>query len=655
MVSATASPGPESHAAQAAPATPPLRGAPVDHDATEEQWNLAADLETVLSSIGDHAVLALDGEGRVKTWDAGAQQMIGYRRDDILGRQCACFFGADDQARELPRETLRLAREVGNHSAEGWRVRHDGSRFWAQAVTRPLVGLGGQLRGFIMVMRDMTASRDAAATLAENVHALRATNRLLLRTEAAMHVGHWRMDVRTGMLEWSAELFRICGWPNTRAPSWRGAVDAYHPDDRGRIDRAMREAIDSGIAGTVEARLIRPRGDVRHVVFRVEADPPRAGAVATLLGTLQDVTERHWLESSLREAQKLETVGRVSARIAHDLSTLLAGAAGELDSATDDGSEAAQHRAYAAAAVRRACAVTEGLLTYARRQVLKPERVGLADLLEETARGLAATLPKGVMMEFSCDPLGLEVEIDPRHLRTALHNLALNGCEAMRRGGVLSLRARRTETDVVITVADSGSGMDQATLSQAAEPFFSTKDIAGAGLGLTIAQEFARQSGGDLRIASVPGRGTQAELALPLPSSTTHADPEVRRVPAMERLLLVDDVADVLVISAAFLRGAGFDVAFASSGDEALARISAGERFDALVADYALPGLNGIELILQARQLRPELPALLISGFTDIAEVDALPEGVALMTKPFQRRDFVAALRHAIRRQEMLV
>jgi CheY-like chemotaxis protein len=197
--------------------------------------------------------------------------------------------------------------------------------------------------------------------------------------------------------------------------------------------------------------------------------------------------------------------------------------------------------------------------------------------------------------------------------------------------------------------------MDQATLGKAAEPFFSTKDVAGAGLGLTVAQAFVCQSGGDLRIASEPGRGTQVELMLPLPGSAADAEPAPRGEPAVKHLLLVDDVADVLVISAAFLRGAGFDVAFASSADEALARIGAGERFDALVADYALPELNGIELILQARQLRPGLPALLISGFTDVAEVDTLPEGVTLISKPFQRREFVAALQRAIRRQVVMV
>jgi CheY-like chemotaxis protein len=138
------------------------------------------------------------------------------------------------------------------------------------------------------------------------------------------------------------------------------------------------------------------------------------------------------------------------------------------------------------------------------------------------------------------------------------------------------------------------------------------------------------------------------DLLLPMAAGTPLAAAAPRPAREGGRLLLVDDVADVLVISAAFLRGAGFDVAFASSGDEALARISAGERFDALVSDYSLPGLNGIELILQARQVRPGLPALLISGFTDIARVETLPPGVALMSKPFQRREFVAALQKAI-------
>jgi PAS domain S-box-containing protein len=633
-------------------------------DLREERWDIAADLDLVLGSISDHAVITLDRDGHVMAWNASARAALGYDEADILRRHCSCFYGQEEQAREAPRDALRAAREAGRHFAEGFRVREDGTRFWASTTVRPLIGLGGQLRGFIMVIRDLSAGQAAAATLAENVQELRATNRLLLRAEAAMHVGHWRLEVRTGALQWSAEMFRICGWSITRNPDWRACVEAFHPVDRPRIDHALREAIRTGTAASVEARVLRPTGDERHVVFRAEPDPPRAGAVAVLLGTLQDVTERHWLETSLREAQKLEAVGRVSARIAHDLNTVLGGVAGELAIAADAEVDPAERLTAARAAgnaVHRAGAVTQGLLTYARRQVLRPQRVRLAVLLEETARGLVPTLPHGVTLEFSCDPLGLEVEADPHQLRAAVHNLAVNSCEAMTKGGLLSMRARRREAEAVITVSDTGAGMDQATLSQAFDPFFTTKEIAGTGLGLTIAQEFARQSGGDVQIASVPGRGTQVELLLPLPAGRAAGEPAAHPATEVQRLLLVDDVADVLVISAAFLRGAGFDVAFASSGDEALARLSAGERFDALVSDYALPGLNGVELILQARQLRPGLPALLISGFTDIAQVDALPPGVALMSKPFQRREFVAALHRAIemsaaeRRQEARV
>jgi PAS domain S-box-containing protein len=620
-------------------------------DLSDERWDHAADLNLVLASIGDHAVITLDREGHVVAWNGSAQAVLGYADTEILRRHCRCFYGQEEQARDAPRDALRVAREAGRHVAEGWRLRHDGLRFWACTTTRPLMGPAGQVRGYLMVIRDLSSNHAATATLAETVKELRATNRLLLRAEAAMHVGHWRLEVRTGALEWSAEMFRICGWATARNPDWRGCVDAFHPDDRARVDHLLREAIRTGQADAIEARVQRPRGDVRHVMLRAEPDPACAGNVAVLLGTMQDVTELHGLETSLREAHKLEAVGRVAARIAHDLTTVLAGVEGEADIAADPAIDPLERIAAAqaaATAVRRAGAVTQGLLTYARRQVLRPQPVPLAALLEETARGLVPLLPHGVTLEFSCDPVGLQVQADPHHLRAALHNLAVNGCEAMSRGGLLSMRARLRPAEAVITVSDTGAGMDAAALGQAFDPFFTTKEIAGAGLGLTVAQDFARQSGGDLQIASVVGRGTQVDLLLPMAAGTPLAAAAPRPAREGGRLLLVDDVADVLVISAAFLRGAGFDVAFASSGDEALARISAGERFDALVSDYSLPGLNGIELILQARQVRPGLPALLISGFTDIARVETLPPGVALMSKPFQRREFVAALQKAI-------
>jgi CheY-like chemotaxis protein len=190
--------------------------------------------------------------------------------------------------------------------------------------------------------------------------------------------------------------------------------------------------------------------------------------------------------------------------------------------------------------------------------------------------------------------------------------------------------------------------MDSATIAQAFEPFFSTKGLHGTGLGLSMVQGFARQSGGEVAIASVPGQGTCVEIRLPAAAAARATEPARLPPPQVERVLVVDDAADVLVVLGAFLRSAGFDVVKVNGGDAALALLAAGDRFAALVTDYAMPGMNGVDLIVQARDMQPGLAGLLISGYTELANATTLPGGVELLSKPFHREHVVAAVRRAI-------
>jgi CheY-like chemotaxis protein len=195
--------------------------------------------------------------------------------------------------------------------------------------------------------------------------------------------------------------------------------------------------------------------------------------------------------------------------------------------------------------------------------------------------------------------------------------------------------------------------MDAGTLAQACEPFFTTKGLDGTGLGLSMVQGFAEQSGGEVHIESVPGHGTTVQLWLPAVASASSAPKQQdtsAKLRGSGRVLLVDDVSDVLVTARAFLARAGFQVVQAGNGDQALAVLAAGERFDVVVSDYAMPGLNGVELIEQARALQPGLAALLITGFAEVGGADTLPRAVAILRKPFQRRELVEAVLHAIGR-----
>ena len=217
-------------------------------------------------------------------------------------------------------------------------------------------------------------------------------------------------------------------------------------------------------------------------------------------------------------------------------------------------------------------------------------------------------------------------------------------------GGTLTLAARDScDNRVCLTVSDTGSGMDEQTLAHAADPFFSTKGLDGSGLGLSMVKGFAEQSGGTLRIVSQLGQGTAVDLNLP-PALDRPIQIQVPAcgTPARGRVLLVDDTTAVLMTTGAFLTHAGFQVTLAHDGTEALALLAGGARFDALVTDFAMPRMNGAELVVNAQMLQPDLPAVIISGFADAAGLETRPVGVPVLPKPFSGTALVAAIERVL-------
>lgn len=373
----------------------------------------------------------------------------------------------------------------------------------------------------------------------------------------------------------------------------------------------------------------------------------------------EELAARAKAEETLRHGQKMEAVGRIAAGVAHDFNNILQGVMSALELVLDEvgpGTRAHEFAHLALSSTRRGSYLTHHLLSYARKQALEPRAVDVVPFLEDMRKLLIRTLGPHIAVEVPAPakartPL---VHVDPSQLQTALLNLAINAAHAMAEGGTLRLQASvaRDGRCVVVAVSDTGTGMDEATLARAFEPFFTTKEREGTGLGLSMVQGFAEQSGGEVRIASALGQGTTVELWLPVAASRGErsAGAKRRKMPqARGRVLLVDDDPDVLVTTGAFLECAGLRVARTSSGVQALTILASGERFDALVTDHAMPGLNGAGLVAEGRLVQPGLPALIITGFAEIGPEKALPEGVRMLHKPFPREELIAALHQVMR------
>jgi len=398
--------------------------------------------------------------------------------------------------------------------------------------------------------------------------------------------------------------------------------------------------------------------------WRAEARAHAAGVillvvVIVLLGlrlTSQIATEVRLSDERLRRSEKMEVIGRLAAGVAHDFNNILQVIMGGMEILRDETNLSPQGQAFITEvenAAGRGSSLTHHLLAYSRKQVLSPQLLDVAEIFESLRIVLSRTLPSRVAVTIEVAPGTGLIRADPNLLQTALMNLAINAAHAMAEGGTLRCEARTAETGqfgelrpgrhVVLAVSDTGPGMSAEVMSQAFDPFFTTKGLEGSGLGLPMVQGFSRQSGGDVRILSVPGEGTTVEIWLPeVAAPRKVATPQKAASPQSGTVLLVDDSRDVLVMVDAFLRKGGFAVRQAGNGYEALAALAAGEKFDLLVTDYMMPGLDGLGLIRQARNFRPGLPALIISGYAETnEELLDLPD-TAFLTKPFQRDNFLA-------------
>jgi PAS domain S-box-containing protein len=437
------------------------------------------------------------------------------------------------------------------------------------------------------------------------------------------------------------------------------SIRAIIPADRMDEETSLLERIASGGQVSPFETLRRHKnGTVIPVSLTVSPVRDRQGRIIGVCKIARDLSEMHLVrhelerrEAQLRQAHKMEAIGRLAAGVAHDFNNVLQSMVNALELVLDDVAEGTTARKFtdiAITAAIRGASLTRRVLSYTREQSLHPKPIELGPFMRELQELLERTL--GPHITFGIQLAGNpSVLADPGQLQTALLNLAINASEAMPLGGTLTMTASQEPEDgkpwTVIAFTDTGVGMDDATLGRAIDPFFTTKGASGNGLGLAMVDSFAEQSGGKLRIASVRGQGTTVSLSMPSPPlgpdrldvpSTTAAAPRTGC-----RILLVDDLTDVLLTLTALLAGAGFVVTPADSGSQALSILAASGPFDVLITDFAMPGMNGAELITRCRAIQPGLRAVVITGFAEASFVDTLPKGTHVLRKPVRRNDLV--------------
>ena len=496
---------------------------------SEHPSSTGSRFELLVQSVTDYAIYMLDLEGRVTSWNAGARRFKGYEADEIIGHHFSLFYTDEERNRGVPRIALETAEREGRFEAEGWRVRKDGTRFWANVVIDPIRDPTGALVGFAKITRDLTERRAAEVELRAS------EERFRLLIQSVTDYAIYMLDHEGRVSSWNPGAERFKGYAAEEIIGEHFSRFYTDEDREAEIPRIALETARN--QGRFEAEGWRVRKDGSRFWASVIIDPVRNdnGELIGFAKVTRDLTEKKAIEEQLRQSQKMEAVGQLTGGLAHDFNNLLTGISGSLEMMQirmSQGRTAEFDRYFMAAqgAVRRASALTHRLLAFSRRQTLDPRPTNVNRLLSGIEELIRRTVGPDVEVEVVGASGLWSTLIDANQLENAIINLCINGRDAMPDGGKLTIEASNKWLDeraarkhdlpvgqyVSVCVTDTGIGMTPETVAKAFDPFFTTKPLGeGTGLGLSMVYGFARQSGGQVRIYSEVGQGTTMCLYLP--------------------------------------------------------------------------------------------------------------------------------------------
>ena len=438
-------------------------------------------------------------------------------------------------------------------------------------------------------------------------------------------------------------------------------------EDRPKVWSTLQESLDTHTMGELEFRIRRKDSAIAWMSIVWQPIMDANGVCLGQRSSVRDITEHKRLEEQLLQAQKMEAIGRLAGGVAHDFRNQLTVIKGFSEMLLRRKLVVDEGLTYFKAA-ERSTIMTDQLLAFSRKQMLQPQLVDLSRLLTDITKAISQIIGEDIRLVTNVSPEPHPVEIDPGQFQHAIINLATNARDAMSDGGELRVEIRRTEWNselaedhadvkggryVVVSISDTGAGMDQATMDRIFEPFFTTKPVGqGTGLGLAMVYGFVKQSGGFIDVDSEVGKGTTFRMYLPV--SKDAAELELQDNPpddfpkGTETILVVEDEQAVRRMICSVLQECGYTVLQANGADEALRQTDDPTcHIDMLVSDIVMPGIHGAELARRIIAVRPELPVLFISGYAgdELSRRGVDETRMALLTKPFDHVELAQAVR----------
>ena len=648
------------------------------------------------------AIYTTDAAGRITYFNKAAVDLAG--RQPELGKDewCVTWRLYRPDGTRLPHEQCPMAVALKENrpvrGVEAILERPDGSRIPFLPYPTPLRDADGELIGAVNMLVDISERQVAENARAYLAAIVESSDDAIVSKDLNGIVASWNRGAEA-IFGYSAEemigrhisvLFppdRIGEEDVILARIRRGErVDHFETVRRRKDGRDIDVSLTISPVRDSSGRIVGVSKIARDVTDKKRAEEAlrdlnesleqrvaeRMREVAEANGRLMaEAAERERAEAALVQSQKLEAVGQLASGLAHDFNNLLAVILGNLELLDMRLPDERLRKLVQAAArsAQRGAKLNQQLLAFSRKQHLVPRSIDLNALIDEMAEMLQRTLGGTVKVETALAPGLWPSLVDAGQLELVLLNLALNARDAMPPGGgslrietrnVTSREAGRAADlspgdYVCVAVADSGTGMSDAVLARACEPFFTTKGPGkGSGLGLAQVYGFARQSGGGLVIDSAVGKGTTVTVYLPRGQAldmTAARDGQAASETPGDRaltILVVDDQSDVREVVALYLDTLGFQVAHAATGRTALGLIGDGSSVDALIVDYAMAEINGIELAQAARAKRPDLPIVIMTGYSDVSGIDAQIPHAELLKKPFRINELASSLERAL-------
>jgi PAS domain S-box-containing protein len=593
----------------------------------------------LVEGITDYAIYMLDPQGYVANWNTGAARIKGYKAKEIVGKHFSMFYTPEDQAAGCPRRALEIARKEKHFLAEGWRIRKDGTRFFASVVIDPIFEKR-RLIGFAKITRDITERQNSLSELSKS------ESQFKMLVGGVTDYALYMLDPTGIVSNWNAGGERIKGYSAAEIVGQHFSR-FYTPVDQaaGKPARALKIAEETG---HYEEDGWRVRKDGSFFWASVVIDPIRndAGELIGFAKITRDISERKEaqekllvMQRQLAESQKFDALGQLTGGVAHDFNNLLMIISGSVHAIRKEitGERALKALQSIDGASQRAASLTRQLLTFARRQSVQPQSIKLSERLEVLRDVLNSGLGSTVSLAIHVADDVWNIVVDPNEFETALVNLVVNARDAMPEGGSVIISAKNVpeQARVAISVEDTGVGIPDDIAAKVFDPFFTTKAVGkGTGLGLSQVHGFAHQAGGTVGLKSVLGQGTSITMFLPKAATQLTAEQVQVSLKGSGTVLLVEDNPEVATVSTGLLEQLGYKVRWAPNASAALAELQK-DGIDIVFSDVVMPGkMDGIGLAKAIRAKNPKIPILLVTGYS--SSTTEAGSQFPILRKPYQ-------------------